>query len=165
MEPFLSIEGIWQLTAAVLELAEKVVWLENPARGRIKGLHFRGFVTRTEVSDVTFSVCPVKLKPLGSQRSCNLTVSALRCSKQATSSPSCTDWVWPPGGAAILGKPCWILWVHRGQRPETCVGKLPRPGNLFKFIKTPRTPAYLLESPFFFWGSRNLAPHYSDCQM
>lgn len=54
--------------------AKKVVWLENPVRGRIKGLNFRGFVTRTEVSDVTFSVCPVELKPLGCQRSCNLEV-------------------------------------------------------------------------------------------
>lgn len=49
--------------------AKKVVWLENPVRGRIKGLNFR-----TEVSDVTFSVCPVELKPLGCQRSCNLEV-------------------------------------------------------------------------------------------
>lgn len=48
-------------------------------------------------------------------------ISAVR-----SSSASCTDWVWPPGGAAILEKPCRILWVHRGQRLETCIGKLPR---------------------------------------
>lgn len=60
MKPFLSIEGIWVLTAAALEQAdtwrvldaEKVLWLENPVRGRIEGLNFRGFVTRGVSCDI-----------------------------------------------------------------------------------------------------------------
>lgn len=31
---------------------EKVVWLENPVRGRIEGLNFRGFVTRGVSCDI-----------------------------------------------------------------------------------------------------------------
>lgn len=51
---------------------------------------------------------------------------------------SCTDWVWPPGGAAILGKPCRILWDHRDQRAETCIGKLSRPGLPWESLQAPK---------------------------
>lgn len=65
------------------------------------------------------NVCQVKLKLLAvkgavSSRS-YISSEALEFGKLAT---SCTDWVWPPGGAAVLGKPCRILWDHRDQRAD-----------------------------------------------
>lgn len=127
---------------------EKVVWLENPVRGRIKGLNFRGFETRSvscDIECVSETEASSAVKGAVTSRSLSqVPVSATRCTKQATSSASCTDWVWPPGGAAILGKPCWILWVHRGQKTrdltwENCPDRI-FPGNLFKLINESQKP-------------------------
>lgn len=118
----------------------RLVWLENRVRGRISEGLWPEWKCQMYVCQV--NVCQVKLKLLAVKGAVSspsyLSSEALEFGKLAATSASCTDWVWPPGGAAILGKPYGILWDHRGQRAETCIGKLSRPGFPWESLQAPK---------------------------